>query len=73
VYFVEHGVIEILVVEQNEDSNQSNIVSPSRNGSTERQTDEGNVERVNKISSGGVFGTDAFLLNMQSDQHKIEP
>ena len=53
LYLVDKGVVEILTVDDGgDDSDMSNIHAG------------GSVERINKVSSGGMFGTDAFLLNL---------
>ena len=50
LYLVDKGVVEILVVDGGDDPT-------SLPGGAA-------VVRINKVSSGGIFGTDAFLLNL---------
>ena len=50
VFFIESGVVELLVTDDARDGKEDLLSKP--------------VTRLSKVSSGGIFGIDAFLLNL---------
>jgi hypothetical protein len=72
VFFIERGVVEILVIEGGDDAlciPSTTVTGDGGGGGSDGGEDadappELPMERINKVSSGGIFGTDAFLLNL---------